>query len=272
MKLQNSQQTPQFANFAPHGLPRMWTHFKVNVRHFAKEYSLPLIITTIFLILIVVALMIRVSQRSALADLLAGVTSPGQDYGTLLSKDKASDLKKNENTNLPDAVAPAGSPSSLTINPRGTTSTASGSSTGSSTGGTSGSSTTGGGGASTGGGSTPAPVFGVSIASFQQDSATLDCATPKPKVQTCSKVYVFSSGVRTQNGPGTVNYSWRSNLASAIENGGFAAGSGSGQTTLQKTITIACTDPSSFSLQLEITSPSLTQSATINVNHNCVGI
>lgn len=251
IKLHTTRSEVHFANFVPHGLPRIWTHLTVNVRHFSRDYSLPLILTTMFLFLIIIAMFLRVSQRESLADLLAGVTTPGQDYGTLLSKDKTTNLKKNTDTSEPTAQAPAGSPNSFAIRSTQTNPIT----------------------PPSGGGTTPTPPpFGVSIAYFRQDSETLECDTPKPKIQTCSKRYVFGAGIRTQNGPGTVNYGWRSNLASVIEDSSISVGSGEILTPVQKVIILDCTNPSSVSLQLAITTPVVTQSAVLNINHNCIGI
>ncbi|MES2971303.1 MAG: hypothetical protein V4702_03220 [Patescibacteria group bacterium] len=246
-----------------------WVHPYIRARRFVRDYSLPVILTLIFLLLAGTATYLRVSQKSSLADLLAGVTNGGQGYGTLLSKDKTDELKKNSDNanNQPAAAVPAGSPSSFAINTNGSTSAN--------------------GTASTGGGTTspttsppppagsppPAPlIFSASIASFQLDSSSLDCTTPKPKPQTCSKIYVFNSGLSTQNGPGTVSYSWRSSLQSANETSSFSAPNGSSLTTRQKVITLPCLPATNFSLQITIDAPTFTQSATINTAHNCIGI
>ncbi len=229
-----------------------WVHPYVRVRRFVRDYSLPVTMTAVFLLLIIVASLVRVFQQTSLANLLAGVTTIGQDYGTLFSKDKTDELKKNSDNSLPTAPAPAGTPTSFAINTN--------------TGGNSSSGNT----PPTSGGDTPLPlVFGASIAYFQQDSVTLDCTTPKPKRQTCSKRYNFGGGIRTQNGPGSVNYGWRSSTQSAVEDGSISVGGGEILTPMQKSITLACLPASSFSLQLTLSSPTPTQSATINVDHNC---
>lgn len=216
---------------------------------FVKDYSLPLAATAIFLLLVLGATLLRVSQRASLAGLLSDVTRQGKEYGTLLGRDKPETVTKNtDNPELPADVTPAGSTSSFGVTNTGSQSSGSG------------------------GGGSPAPVFSVAIASFQQDGVTLECTTPKPKLQTCSKRYVFSAGVRTLNGPGGVSYSWRSNLSSALEDGSFSAGGGEVLTIRQKAISLACDTPSSFSLQFVVLSPSFTQSATLNTNHNCNGI
>ena len=228
-----------FANFVPSGLPRFWTHFKIVFRHFAKEYSLPLIVTAAFFLLITVAVLLRLSQQSELATLLAGVTGTGQDYGTLLSKDKTDKLNKNNDTNQP-TQPPADTSTSFAINTGGSTSA-----------------------------NNSLPVFEASIAYFRRDSVTLECRTPAHVAQLCSKRYVFGAGIRTRNGPGTIDYGWRSNMQSAVEDASVAAGSGNKLIPLQKTITLACTNATSFSLRLTIFSPTFIQSAVLNTNHNC---
>ncbi len=222
-------------------------------KQFVHDYNLPIIMTFIFVLLVVGASVLRLSQKSSLADLLVQATTTGSDYGTLLSKDKVDEFKKNNDTNQPAVKSPTNAQTSFAIS----TTSVSGASGG-------GSSATG-----TGTGSTPASPFTTSIASFQQDSVALECTNPKPKPQTCSKRYTFKAGVRSQNGPGTVNYSWRSSLASVQENGTISVGGGQVISNLQKVITIQCTNPTSFNLQIVTTSPTASQSSVINVNHNC---
>lgn len=230
-----------------------WKNLYARVRQFTADYKLPLVITAIFLLLATTAALVRISQQSSLVDLLDGVTSTGQGYGTLLSKDKADQPKRNTDISQPTTEAPVGSPSSFALNPTNPPASSPAPSSPSGTGSV----------------VVPLPVFSSSIAYFQQDSATLECSTPKPKQQTCSKRYVFGAGIRTQNGPGTVNYSWRSNLPSAIETSSASAGSGQALVALQKVITLACNSPSSFNLQLAVLSPSVAQSSVLTVNHNC---
>lgn len=238
-----------FANFIPSGLPRFWTHFSVGVRHIARDYSVALIATGVVVIVVTGALFIRLSERATLADLLLGRSNTSQGYATLLSKDQADALKRNE-ANDQTARAPAGNPSSFAINSDGGSSTTPPPSGGS-------------------GGTTPPPPFSASIDSFAQGSVNLECSSSKPNKGSCSKRYVFDGGIRTQNGPGTVNYGWRSSLASANQDSSFAAGSGSVLTLVQQQVILACNSSVSFSMQLVITSPSPTQSTTLNIDHNC---
>lgn len=194
---------------------------------------------------------LRLSQQASLADLLTGVADSGKEYGTLLSKDKRDELKKNTNNDQTSTTSPTGTPSSFAIKP--------------STSANSGTATT----PTQSGGPSSAPVFGASIASFEQSAVILECTTPKPKAQTCSKRYTFNAGIRTLNGPGAVSYGWRSNLSSATADSGFSAGSGESVTPLQRTVTLACNPASSFNMQIVILSPTLTQSAVLSINHNC---
>lgn len=235
-------------------LKRSWVHPYVRVRKIYREYKLPILVTSLFLVIVVAALSLRASQRSSLANLLATASSIGEAYNTLVSQDKTDDLKRNNDTdaNTPNTQTPAGSPSSFAINANNPqTSTPNGSNS------------------TTTPDTTPPPVFSASIAYFRQDGVVLNCSTPKPKRQTCSKTYTFGAGVRTQNGPGAVTHEWRSNLPGAIEGGGFSVGGGDALTPLQKTVTLACIDTLSFSMQMNVLSPNLTRSATLNIDHNC---
>lgn len=225
-----------------------WLHAYVRGRRFAREYSLPVTMTISLLILIIGISALRASGQTSLADLLAGITTPGEDYGTLLSQDKTDALKKNNDN---DKALNPGSDggSSFTVNPN-----------------------SGGGSPSTpGGGNEPPvqPVFSASIISFEKEGFTFVCTTPKQKVQTCSKRYVFNAKIGTRNGPGLVSYSWLSNLQSATQQGNISAGAGQTNTELQKIIILKCTEPADFNLRLVIDSPSSVNSATITTSHNC---
>lgn len=235
-------------------LSSSWLHPYIRTRRFVQEYSWPVIMTGVFLILVFAAALLRVSQRSSLANLLASVTSAGQDYGTLLSQDKTEELKKNNDAQQSTTGTSPASPTAFSVSPNGNPAVTSNPSF------------------PTNGGSPVAVVFNAAITSFQQDSVTLECTTPKPKLQTCSKRYVFSGGIRTSNGPGSVTYGWRSNLQTVVEDRTFSVGGGEVVTPVQKIITLPCTSASSFSLQLTLLSPSSTQSQVLNTNHNCGGI
>lgn len=247
LKLPKTHPKMHFANFVPHGLPLLKAHFTVGLRHFTKEYSLPLIVTAVFLFLITASIFLRLSQRSSLASLLANVTSTDQGYGTLQSQGATDELKRNNET-VQQAQAPEGSSTSFAINTGRGSSRAIGTPPAS---------------------TAPSPVFGASLAYFQLDAVKLECTTPKPVAQKCSKRYDFGAGIRAQNGPGTLNYNWRSNMQSANEDATVAIGGGEVLVPLQKVIILACKDPSGFSLQLAISAPVITQSAVLNINHNC---
>lgn len=240
-------------------LKRSWIHPYIRIRRFIHDYSLPVIVTGIFLLVVAGALILKVSQRSALANLLASVTDSGQDYGTLLSKDKNEDLKKNNDSDpatTPIGTTVVGGGASFAVNTSGNNNPAapSGSSPAPS---------------GNGGGATVMQAFSASVTYIRQDSSTLECTTPKPKQQTCSKRYVFGAGINSKNGPGTVSYSWRSSMQSLVQNSSYSASSGDVTQTLQKTVTLLCTEPTTFTLQMAVTSPLSSQSAVLNTNHNC---
>jgi hypothetical protein len=250
-----------FADFVPRGLPLIWTHATVNVRHFIKDYSLAVTVTAIFLLMLVGASVFRLNQHASLAKLLATVTSITQDYSSLVSNDKTAAPVRGDVKDDTTAQAPTGSSSSLAINSGGTTTSAGGSTN-------SGGTNTGGGGTTT----TPPAVFGAAIAFFRQDSSALECSKSIPKKQFCSKRYVFSAAVNTQNGPGSVSYGWRSNITGANQDGSYNAASGSSQQTLQKEVVLSCEAPASYSMQFVILAPSTVQSTTIAFSHECNSI
>ncbi len=245
-------------------LKSSWLHPYVRFRRFCRGYNVPVAVSALFLILVTGAALLRVNQQSALAGLLAKVTNAGQDYGTLLSNDKTDELRKNNDPETPNnQTAQTGGQARTGL----TVTTSSGNTITAGGGNTSGGSeppSSGG-----GGGTLPAP-FTASIASFQQSAITLECDNPgKPKPQNCSKRYAFSGSLHTENGPGTVNYGWRSSLAAGTEDGSISAGAGTANTSVQKSFTIHCLSPTNFTMQLTIFSPALTQSNVLNVTHNC---
>ncbi len=249
-----TQDGAHFANVVPHGLPWLWVHAKHNVRHFVRDYALAVSLTVIFLVLVIVASWIRFSQRASLANLLATASSVTQDITSLVSGDKSTAPARSD-VQDETAQAPEGSSASFAIN-------ASGSSPGQ---------TAGSNGSSGGGTPTVAP-FSASIASFRQDNVSLECSKPVPKRQFCSKRYSFSATVNTKNGPGSVNYGWRSNVVGANQDGSYAAASGVSQQTLQKSVTISCLTDGSYSMQFVIISPTQVQSPTLAITHDCSAI
>lgn len=224
-------------------------HYAVRLKRFAQDYSLPLVATALLLLLLAVGVYAKDSEHITTATILRTLDSNGADYGTLLSNDKTSSLtveNDSGSSSVNSSSVATGTASSFTVNtntPSGTTS-----------------------------GGSSAPVFSAVIASFDQGSVTLQCTKSKLKLQWCSKQYAFAAAVSTQNGPGTVDYGWRSTIPSATTNGSISVGSGNVVSTLPKTITLSCTVPMVFTLQFVIQSPDLTQSAIITVNHNCNGI
>lgn len=253
-----------FADFVPHGLPRLWTHSSVNVRHFVHDYSLAVIMTAVFIVLVVGASWLRLSQRASLANLLASASSITQDISSLVSLDKT-DAPTRGSVTDDAAPAPSGTSTSFAINSSGTAQPTTPAPTGGGS--------TGGGGSSGGGTPTPPPVFSAAIASFQRVSTTQECSNPNnPKLQNCSIRYTFSAGVNTQNGPGSVSYGWRSNVTGANQDGSYSASSGSSQQTLQKSVLISCLNLGSYSMQFVLLSPTQVQSNTLTINHNCLGI
>ncbi len=223
-----------------------------------KEYSLPILVSLVLLLLFGSIYALRASERASLADWFYGIAGGGDGYSTLLSQDKTDEFKKNDVNgepvapqNSPGQTSSAASPGSFTVNPSGSLTT-------------------------TGGGTTtpttppsvPAP-FSASIAYFQQDSESLVCIDQIVNKNRCSKKYVFGAGIRTLNGPGAVSYAWQSNLASASQSGSFSAGGGEVNTPLQKTIEISCRETGNYTLQMVVTSPTQTQSGVLPISHNC---
>ena len=224
-------------------------HQSVKIRRFAQNYSLPLIATVYLLLLTVVGLSMRSSDHIAIATILRSLDSKGTGYSRLLSNDKTSGLTVDNDTGSSTSTpkgSSTGTSSSFSVNTNTRSELSSG--------------------------NVGPPAFAAVIASFDQGAVTLQCSKPKPKAQWCSKQYVFSSSVSARNGPGTVNYGWRSTVSAATENGNIPVGGGDVVTTLPKTIILPCTAPTTFTLQFVIMSPGFTQSDVKTINHDCNGI
>lgn len=232
--------------------PTLWQRFYAPTNVFVKKYSFAAIVTAIIIVLIAGAYVIRVSQKTSLGRLLETVTTIGQDYNSLTSSNASTAPTRGDTSadNKITNTTPTGSAGSTTFS---STPTA----------------PSGGGG---GGGGTTTPVFAASITSFSQTGTTLECGPGKPSKQKCSKRYTFEARTATQNGPGTVNYGWLSNLSGANENGSYSAGSGAGTRTLQKSVSIACQSAGTYSMQFIITSPNQVSSSVRTINHDCAEI
>ena len=225
--------------------------YVARIRQFVRDYGLPMIATVLFLILVISGLFIRDLRHISVAGIVESLDSRGISYGNLLSNDKTSDLTvDNENSiNSGPSNPSRGASNSFSVNTNNPASNTSS-------------------GGISGGSTAPAP-FAATIASFDQGAVTLQCTKSNPKPQWCSKQYTFSASIRSQNGPGTVGYGWRSTIASAAQDGSVSVGGGVVLTSLAKTITIPCGQPTSFTLQFVILYPGFTQSAVKNINHNC---
>lgn len=228
-----------------------------STKRFVKDYRLPLEATLLFILTVLVMLFARNFDRLALADVLGNKTGAGSDYAKLFSNDKVDDLKKNEvgiqengNEKSTGAIASAApavtTPFTISPNPPPpNVPPPPGSPPG------------------------PTPIFSASIQGLVFEGSYMECAGIGENNQECSKRYVFRAGVRAENGPGTIAYSWESTVAEAQENGGFSVGSGETFTPLRKDIKLPCSQPRMFSLQLVLSQPNTAESNILQQHHSC---
>jgi hypothetical protein len=252
-----------------------------RVRAFEHDYRLPLVATGVFVAVLSTLLLLRMHEHSIVAQVLSGTKTSGRDYATLLSQDKVAGLNDNQ-LGTEEASTPASTQKS--INSSSTTFTSSSGSTA-----TSGNTSTAASGTASssssssassevpattpptsgGGTTTPAQPFNASITSFRQEgSGVITCNGSGSSGNKCSKTYTFTAGIQTANGPGTVNYNWRFSTDGS-SNGSFQAASGTFGTILQKQITLSCSNPTAFTAQLTLSSPTPAQSPVIAVTHVC---
>lgn len=242
-------------------------------KRFYRDYRLPSIASLAFLSIVLVFGVVRQFERTSLVSLRNEVTNGGNGYSILLTADDADQFTRNDTTesqqnnqsttqnNSPESNSTQSTSNSFALVADNTPTTSSDGGTGSGSGGSS----------SGGGGSVPqANPFDAVIDSFTQGSVTLQCTNPsKPKKGSCSKLYTVNAGIRTLNGPGNVNYNWQSNIDAGNGSGNFSAGEGSAITSVSKGITLSCTKSSSFTIQIALVSPTLSNSNIITINHNC---
>jgi hypothetical protein len=235
--------------------------FSNRTKKFYRDYRLPSIASLVFLGILLSVLMVRQLERTSLIALRNEVTDGGNGYSLLLSAeqreqfladDTSEDSPNNETTDnsTTNLTTTENNSNSFTVIDGSSTPAISDSgSTGTNTGG----STTNTGGSSDETNDSPVEQqepFASKIENFKQGDVSLKCSTPKPNKGTCSKVYTFSAGVRSLNGPGTVNYAWQSSIDSGNSTGSYSAGEGSTITSVSKTITLLCTASSSFTIQV----------------------
>lgn len=252
--------------------------FLGRLKRSTQNYRIPLIASSIFIILVLSFGVVRQLQRTSLLSLINRATNGTDDYATLLSADQTDEFVRDDTseperdtngTIISSSNSTQSTSTSFTVN-EDTSNSNSGSSSGSSGGSSSGGSGGGssGSGGSGGGDTEPPPPFSASIDSFSQGTTKLDCKNPSnPKIGNCSKVYSFNARVSTKNGPGTVAYRWQSSQGGS--SGSLSAGEGSTITAVTREITIECKSPTVFTIQFSITSPSISNSDILSVVHAC---
>lgn len=253
------------------------TKIKINslfsrAKRFYRDYRLPSIASIAFLTLLLIFVVVRQLERTSLIALRNEVTDSDDGYSLLLSDDQKDQFTRNDTTesgqqnqsttqnnttadsNTTQNTAQDSTP--LTIVSENPTPVDIGA---------------GSGGGSSGGGTVTQPdPFEATVNSFSQASVVLQCANPsKPNKGSCSKIYTFNAGVRTINGPGTVNYTWQGSAEIGNTSGSLRSGTGSAITSVSRSVTQICTKDSSFTMRFTIISPATSNSNVITVNHNC---
>lgn len=246
-----------------------------KTQQFIKDYRLPITATLVFLVMLLSILMVRIYERSALADVLPGKNDSGQDYAALLSSDKADEFKKNDITPEEQAKQEEAKKTESSIASNFTVSP----------GGDSAPSTTtppadqGNGG---GGTTTPPPTvppapsqpFSSEVVNLGLDSTSgpFRCGSGLLSTENC-KSYTFKGTIRVLGGPGNVTYGWHYVAPGAPPNQeppiNFYV-SGSGETLLQRTkvITLSCNNQGVLNVNLYTSSPSQSNKP-FSIPHNC---
>jgi hypothetical protein len=242
-----------------------------RLKRFYRDYRLPSIASISFLLIILVFAFIRQLEQTSLLALRNEVTNGGNGYSILLSAESADQFTRNDTSEDQQNNQSTGQNSNPESNSTQSTSnsftiTTDNSPTTSNSGGGG----SGGSGSGSGGSVPKAEPFAAAIDYFNQGNTSLQCTNPsKPNKGSCSKLYTVSAGIKSSNGPGTVNYVWQSNIDAGNGSGNFIAGDGSSITSVSKGITLSCSKNSSFTIQIALVSPTFSNSNTITINHNC---
>ena len=230
-------------------------------RQFIKDYRLPLQATFLFILIVLILLTTRTFARLSTADILGSNTGGSNDYAAFLSKDKAEDLIKNDQS-IQEVTKPVVTPTTNTTHntesnaPTPFTITPSPPPTNT----------------PPLPGSPPEPKepFSAEVNQLILEGTFLECPNVSGNIEDCFKRYVFKAEIRAVNGPGNISYSWVSNLPEAIEDNSFSVGSGETFTPLYKTIILACNKPSMFTMQLKLTAPKIANSSVLEQHHGCI--
>ena len=221
------------------------------IKHFFKDYRLPLETTFLFILIVVIMLSMRTFDRIALANVLGGKTGSNADYGALLSKDQTEGPTKKE-INTPESVKVAEKSTSntsaqFTVSPSPPSNVA----------------------PVPGSPSEPAPPFSAEVTGLVLENSTIECDVGTLGIQDCSKRYFFRANIRAIGGPGSIHFAWLSNVSASATNGEFIVGSGETFTPLRNEVSLSCSKPELFDIQLTLSEPTIDKSNIIEQNHDC---
>lgn len=214
-----------------------------NIKSFSREYTLPLIVTSVFVLLIAVLLLDRQSQLSGLPSTLLESSTPEQSNTRLISKDEAVRIQARGNTLLtPPESSSSAPPSSSASQP--------------------------GGQPPANGGRDPAFAAGVSSIRYVGSSAQSG-ANPG----TCSRNHEFEAVVRADHGPGEIKYHWERSDGDTSPTETLRAGSGRNHYSITHnwTLTTFIAERYDGWARLVVTRPSGSVSQRAEFTHSCVG-
>lgn len=254
-----------------------------KIKHFAKDYRVPLLGTGIFVAILLTIILIRTYEKSALADVLPRKTSSTQDYATLLSNDKADKFNKNNvsesspSTNNNKTQIASNNPSSsntssnapsntftdttfnnTTVNSSESTSTNPAPPPASPT-------------SPPPSQTPPPPPFSVSITNMFEDTSQnpRNCSD-----QVCQETLNFKANLAATNGPGVIQYMWgwylcpssvtncsaSSSPSSGNHPGSISAPTGSSAPQVLQDIMVTCQKGQNYVLNVQfgVSSPNTT--------------
>lgn len=218
-----------------------------NIKSFSREYTLPLIVTSVFVLLVAVLLLDRQSQLSGLPSTLLESSSPEQSDTRLISKDEAAKIQAHSDTLLtPPDSASSGTQSSSSPSP-----SASGSQ-------------------QTENGNSNAPAFTATVDSIRyRGSSEQSGAAPG----NCSRNHEFEAVVRSNNGPGNIKYYWERSDGDTSPVETLRAGSGRNHYSITHSWTLTTFIAERYEgwVRLVITRPSGSLSQRAGFTHRCVG-
>lgn len=213
-----------------------------NIKIFSKNYTLPIAVTSVFVLLTSALIVDHVVQLSSLPSRLLESSPPRQSDTRLISRDEAARIQSHSDTLLTPPEVPSPSDSSSPASSPGSAAS----------------------------GASSSPSFGAAVTSIRYRGSS---DRPGAAPSNCSRDHVFEAVIRTANGPGVVRYHWERSDggSSSSETLRAAGGRNHYSITHSWTITTFVAERYDGWARLVVTRPNGSLSQRAEFTHRCVG-